>query len=159
MFGRFMVTLSRFMYGRYGVDQMFRGLSVVYLILWAVRLVIGVLTDWYTLYYILQIVMIAMFVWLFFRVFSRNIDARRRENEKYCAFVNKIGIKKNTSYNYAQGSTYAPKSNPKTAYDKKLYKYAKCRSCGATLRLRRRRGTHTATCPRCGNNVKVRSLW
>ena len=155
MLNRFMVTLSRFMYGRYGVDRMFKGLAVLYLTAWVLSAVIGFFTDWYIVYYALRLIMTALFVWSFYRVLSRNVDARRRENQKYCAFVDKLFRKKSsTGYNYV----YEQKSAPKQPRDNKTYKYVKC-SCGATLRLKRRKGTHTATCPRCGSNVKVRSLF
>ena len=90
MLNRFMVTLSRFMYGRYGVDRMFKGLAVLYLAVWVVSGVIGFFTDWYIVYYALRLIMTALFVWSFWRVLSRNLDARRRENQKYCAFVDKL---------------------------------------------------------------------
>ena len=155
MLNRFMVTLNRFMYGRYGVDRMFKGLAVLYLAVWVASGVIGFFTDWYIVYYALRLIMTALFVWSFWRVLSRNHEARRRENAKYCAFVDKLFRKKSsTGYNYGYEQKYAPKQ-PR---DNKTYKYVKC-SCGATLRLKRRKGTHTATCPRCGANVKVRSLF
>lgn len=171
MFRRFMVTLSRFMYGRYGFDRMSKGLTVLYLILWAVEMLIGIFTDWYTVYYLLHLVMTALIVWVLFRMLSRNIEARRRENEKYCAFIDKLRRNKQTSsynsapygsapYNSAQYNTvYEQPQKPAKPKSDKTYKYVKCKNCGATLRLKRRRGTHTATCPRCHENVKVRSLW
>lgn len=161
MFRRFMVSFSRFMYGRYGFDRMFKGLAALYLVLWAVEMIIGIFTDWYAVYYLLRIVMFALFVWIFYRALSRNTEARRRENEKYCAFMDKMHLKKQaSSYNSAPyNSVYEqPQKQPKPKSDK-TYKYVKCKNCGATLRLKRRKGTHTATCPRCHENVKVRSLW
>ena len=66
--------------------------------------------------------------------------------------------------NYGQGSgnfggqkVYSTPEKP--TRDRKNYKYVKCRNCGATLRLKRRKGTHTATCPCCKANVRVRSFF
>ncbi len=162
MLGRFMVSLSRFMYGRYGADRLFKGLTVLYLIVMLISVFIGVLTDWYAVYYILRLLMTAILIWAFFRVLSRNINARRRENAKYCAVMDKLFRKKSRpnygGYGYGGGYAYQPKRSPKPKRDNKTYKYVKC-SCGATLRLKRRKGTHTATCPKCGSNVKVKSLF
>ncbi len=155
MFNRFMVSLSRFMYGRYGTDRMFKGLAVLYLIIWVLSGIIGFFTDWYAVYYGLRFLMTALFVWSFYRVLSRNIDARRRENAKYCEIVDKLFRKKSASgYNYV----YEQKPKQPKPRNSKEYKYVKC-SCGATLRLKRRKGTHTATCPRCKSIVKVKSLF
>ncbi len=209
MFRRFLVSFSRFMYGRYGFDRMFRGLTVAYLVLWAAEMIIGIFTDWYTVYSLIRILMFALFVWMFFRVLSRNVDARRRENERYCAIVDRIkgrsgnyggrssggygGSRQNryggnrygnNPYNnpyggqsnpyggnhyggqyaqngnpYTNGDSRVEYRRPKPKTDRKTHKYVKCKNCGATLRLKRRKGTHTATCPKCKGIVKVRSLW
>lgn len=183
MFRRFMVSFSRFMYGRNGIDRMFSGLCIVYFALWLCETLIGILTDWYTAYFVIRLLMLGLFGYMIFRFLSRNVDARRRENERYCNFVDRIfrknryscggygqgggfgGYGSNGGYgNYGQGSgnfggkkVYSTPEKP--TRDRKNYKYVKCKSCGATLRLKRRKGTHTATCPRCKENVRVRSFF
>lgn len=171
MFRRFMVSFSRFMYGRNGIDRMFSGLCIVYLVLWLCEGLIGVLTDWYTAYFVIRLLMLGLFGYMIFRFLSRNVDARRRENEWYCNLVDRLFRKNRGGYgsnggygNYGQGDgnfggkkVYSTPEKP--TRDRKNYKYVKCKSCGATLRLKRRKGTHTATCPRCKENVRVRSFF
>lgn len=167
MFRRFMVSFSRFMYGRNGVDRMMSGLCIGYFGLWICETLVGILTDWYTVYFIIRFLMLGLFGYIVFRFLSRNIEARRRENERYCNFTDRLFRKKRNSYGsgYSQGGygNYSGKkvySTPeKPTRDRKNFKYVKCKSCGATLRLKRRKGTHTATCPRCKAEVRVRSLF
>ena len=175
-----MVSFSRFMYGRNGIDRMFSGLCIVYLVLWLCEGLIGILTDWYTVYFVIRFLMLGLFVYMIFRFLSRNVDARRRENERYCNLVDRLFRKNRSSRggygsnggfggfgsngNFGQGGydqrgkkVYSTPEKP--TRDRKNYKYVKCKSCGATLRLKRRKGTHTATCPRCKENVRVRSFF
>lgn len=180
MFRRFMVSFSRFMYGRNGIDRMFSGLCIVYLVLWLCEGLIGILTDWYTVYFVIRFLMLGLFVYMIFRFLSRNVDARRRENERYCNLVDRLFRKNRSSRggygsnggfggfgsngNFGQGGydqrgkkVYSTPEKP--TRDRKNYKYVKCKNCGATLRLKRRKGTHIATCPRCKENVRVRSFF
>ena len=172
MFRRFMVSFSRFTYGRNGIDRMFSGLCIVYLALWLCEGIIGILTDWYTVYFVIRLLMLGLFGYMIFRFLSRNVDARRRENERYCNFVDRLFRKNRGGYGQSSGFGgfgsnggydqrgkkvyYTPE---KPTRDRKNYKYVKCKSCGSTLRLKRRKGTHTATCPRCKENVRVRSFF
>ena len=175
MFRRFMVSFSRFMYGRNGVDRMMSGLCVGYFALWIFETMVGILTDWYTFYFIIRFLMLCLFGYILFRFLSRNVEARRRENEHYCNFIDRFFRKNRNSYGggcgnfggsggYGQnGSNNGGKkvySTPeKPTRDRKNFKYVKCKNCGATLRLKRRKGTHTATCPRCKANVRVQSFF
>ena len=72
----------RFMYGRYGVDD----LSKFMLILGAVFLLISGLFGIPVLY-LLAIVMMA---YLYFRMFSRNIQKRYSENMKFLGYKNRV---------------------------------------------------------------------
>ena len=162
MFRRFMVSFSRFMYGRNGIDRMFSGLCIVYFALWLCETLIGILTDWYTTYFVIRLLMLGLFGYMIFRFLSRNVDARRRENEWYCNLVDRLFRKNRGGYGQGSGNFGGQKvySTPeKPTRDRKNYKYVKCKNCGATLRLKRRKGTHTATCPCCKANVSVRSFF
>ena len=66
---------ARFMYGRYGMDQLSRNLSLICLVL----LVITMFSRSNVLYAIA----LAGIIYTYFRVFSRNISKRSEENEKY----------------------------------------------------------------------------
>ena len=74
--------LQRLMTGRYGTD----GLSRALLIASAVFLVLSLLTR--GLFFL--ILAFACLAYIYFRMFSRNYEARRRENDKYLEVTSKV---------------------------------------------------------------------
>ena len=68
-------ALQRFMYGRYGSDQLNLFLIVLYLLLYFLSAVTG-----FFLLYWLSLILVCVAI---FRILSRNIPARRRENDKF----------------------------------------------------------------------------
>ncbi|MBR3967474.1 MAG: IS1 family transposase [Clostridia bacterium] len=125
----------RFMYGRYGADELYRFLTIVFYVLFFLNLFIGS--------YILSAFIIALLVFMTYRVFSKNIMARRAENEKYLAIKRSF-----------KGFMKLQKNKWR---DRKTHVYKKCPHCGAVLRFPKRRGEHSAVCPSCKRdfNVKV----
>ncbi|MBQ8276133.1 MAG: hypothetical protein IJZ02_05880 [Clostridia bacterium] len=126
--------LMQFMYGRYGNDQLGNALLILYLVL----AVLHLLTRWH----ILSVFLLADAVWMLFRCFSRNIPARRRENEAFLRIWRKITGFFTLTYNRLR--------------DCRTHVYHKCPHCRATLRLPRRRGEHTVRCPRCGDSFSMK---
>ena len=74
--------MARFMYGRYGMDQLSRNLSLICLVL----LIITMFARNNVIYTIALIGII----YTYFRVFSRNISKRSEENERYLRFHYKV---------------------------------------------------------------------
>ena len=68
-------SFARFMVGRYGPDQFYNFLLGVYLVLLVLNLFFNSLA--------LMLLETALFVYMFFRVFSRNIYKRQEENRWY----------------------------------------------------------------------------
>ena len=126
-FVRLMGKLQRFMYGRYGADELTRALTVVGLIL---ILLSGIRVLWW-LYY----VALALVIWSIVRTLSRNIPARQREHATYMRMMAK----------------------PRAAFtlwknqwrDRKTHRYFKCGQCRAVLRVPVGKGKIDVTCPRC----------
>ena len=123
------------MYGRYGTDTLSKVLLGIYFAFVLICTVIAffVHSIWFAIFY--YVVASALVVWMFSRMFSRNIAARRRENEKFCGFFK---LWKN-KYR-----------------DRKTHVYRKCPACKAVLRLPKAKGKHFVVCPRCKNRFKVR---
>lgn len=125
----------KFMYGRYGADELYRFLTIVFYILFIINLFLGS--------YILSATVIALLIFMTYRVFSKNIIKRRAENEKYLAlkrrFDNFFKLQKNKWR------------------DRRTHVYKKCPHCGAVLRFPKKKGNHSASCPSCKGefNVKV----
>ena len=123
------------MYGRYGSDTLAKVMLYVCLIWMIVANIIALFVDsvWFSVAYYL--ITTAMIVWMFFRMFSRNIAARRRENERFCGFF---------------------KLRRNKFRDRKTHVYRKCHACGAVLRLPKAKGKHFVVCPRCNKRFEVK---
>ncbi len=136
--GKFKNKLYRFMYGRYamyGTDTLNKVLLWVYLAWIIVCSVIELFVDniWFSLGY--WVVTVLMVCYMFFRMFSKNVAARRRENERFCGFFK---LRKNK------------------LRDRKTHVYRKCPKCRAVLRLPRAKGKHSVVCPKCRERFQVK---
>ncbi len=136
MYG-FRERIQRFMYGRYGSDKLNVFLLLVYVAVAILNVIFRNLFNNGFLI-ILQWLILAF---VLFRIFSRNIYSRRRENEIF----NKICMNIKSYF-----ALYA-----KRIKDIRDKRYRKCSHCKAVVRLPIKRGRHTVTCPRCQKNFKV----
>jgi hypothetical protein len=150
--GRFKEKLYRFMYGRYGTDQLYNFLMVLFFIVWVIELVVLAVIPEGQLQGILSIVFglltTGIIVYMTFRTMSRNIYKRRRENEAYLKASR--AAKRFVSFNTASGT----KSRNR---DDAQYVFRDCTRCGSVLRLPRRVGRHKVSCPRCRNSFFVKA--
>lgn len=122
------------MYGRYGSDTLNKVLIIIYAVVVVVFTVLSLFIDsvWFSFaYFVASVTLIYI---TFFRMFSRNIQKRRRENEKFCGFF---------------------KLRRNKFRDRKTHVYKKCPHCKAVLRLPKAKGKHTVICPRCKNRFNV----
>ncbi len=135
--GSFRERLVRFMYGRYGTDQLNIALLVIYLLLLLINL--------YTRNIILPMFMWVILVFSLFRSLSRNIYARQREN----LFFLKIWrpVKSSLALNLRR------------LVEIRTNRFRRCTNCKIVLRLPRRTGKHTVRCPRCQHRFSVRVLF
>ena len=119
--------MARFMYGRYGMDQLSRNLSLIFLVLLIVTMFVR-----NNVIYMIALVGI---VYTYFRVFSRNISRRSEENEKYLKFHYKVVGKLN-----------------KIKFritDSKTHRIFRCPSCSQKIRVPRGKGKISIKCPKC----------
>lgn len=133
--GKFKNKLVGFLYGRYGNDTLNKVLTAIYLIWLIVFTVVDVLVKSIIFSIIGWIISLALFFWVIFRMMSRNIYARRRENDKFCGFF---------------------KLRRNKFRDRKTHVYRKCKSCKAVLRLPKAKGKHFVVCPKCKSRFEVR---
>ena len=129
---RIKFSFSRLMYGRYGADQFSRTIIITSLIL----LVVSNLTGLLLLYYL----SLGGYIYAIFRMFSRNIDKRSAENQRY--------LEKSTKWRteYAQAKV--------RFRNRKQYKYFKCPQCRTRMRLSRGAGEKQITCRNCQHTFK-----
>ncbi len=134
MFYRLQQAFYRFMQGRYGVDAFSKALLVAYFIIWAVNLVVSSGILW--------AVNTVLFFYVVFRMFSRNISRRQKENGAYLRFIGPVK------------SRFALQKQ-KWQY-RKTARYRTCPHCKANIKLPNKKGHHTVECPRCHKDFKVR---
>ena len=127
-------AIQRFMYGRYGSDQLNLFLIVLYLALYLVY----AFTRVTPLYW----VSFALLIWSLFRMLSRNIAGRRAENARFMRaadpFLSWLRLRR-------------------TIHRDKEHVYFKCPSCGQQLRVPRGKGKITVTCRGCGASFQEKS--
>ena len=128
-------TFMRFMQGRNGVDELSKALNVIILVL----LVISLFTGWGILYAIALLLMIYMY----FRVFSKNIPKRYAENQKYRNLRYDMTIKWN--------------NKKKEWAQRKIYRFYRCPMCRQKVRVPKGRGRICITCPKCRTEFVKRS--
>ena len=138
---RFRDKLARFMWGRYGIDGMYYGLLATYLATWIIQRFIKI--D--VLRAIISLVGLAALAFMIFRFLSKNIPARRKENEIFMKLWTKTK------------NFFVLQKN--RIRDFKSFTYKKCPACKANLRLPRKKGKHTVNCPRCRNRFEVKNLF
>lgn len=124
----------RFMQGRYGIDQLNSFLMIVCVICFIVNMFIGSIV----------LTFIAYGTWLFviFRMFSKNIYARNRENDKYLNFFSPLSRWLKLKL--------MSKQDPSN-------KYFSCPKCKQMVRVPKGHGTVAVTCPNCQNKFEKRT--
>ena len=132
------------MYGRYGGDTLNKVLLGVYVAVVLLYSIISLIIEFFpnvpdtvdTVLMLAYLVLSALLIFvIFYRIFSRNIQKRRQENEKFCGFFKLIRNR---------------------FRDRKTHVYRKCPKCKAVLRLPKAKGKHTVVCPRCKNRFEVK---
>ena len=119
--------LRRMMAGRYGSDQLNNALLLIGLVL----LVIEWITGWRWM----SAFVLALLLLCYFRMFSRNIQVRYAENQRFLRWWGPIGTRLHNARLRFQ--------------DRKTHRYFKCPNCKQRLRVPRGRGKINITCPHC----------
>jgi len=119
--------LQNFMIGRYGADQLSKFMIVISFVLIAVSLFIrnnGI-----------NMAILFIMFYTYFRMFSRNISKRYAENQFYMKYRQKVirffTIKK----------SYMEQKNQ--------YRFFKCPNCKQQVRVPKGRGKIAISCPKC----------
>lgn len=130
--------IARFMQGRYGADEFSRfliGVSFVLLILEMLtrNVVFGVL-FW------------LVFVYCYFRIFSRQFVKRQQENQKYLTLRYQAKTK---WYHLTHGKGLNFDSMKRNMEERKRYHIYKCPNCKQKIRIPRGKGKIAVRCPKC----------
>ncbi len=126
--------LRSFMAGRYGGDEL-------NFMLIAAAVILLILSRFF-LHGVLYVLALAAVIFAFYRTFSKNFEARRRENNVFMPLYGKI-------------SPYTKLIKAKWN-DKGKNKLLLCPKCKRILRVPKGKGHITLRCP-CGNSFKAKS--
>ena len=136
MFRRIGAALRRFMYGRYGSDQLNMAILVAAVLVSLTNSVLTVFLLESTVYSgivapILSVIVYGLLIYSFFRMFSRNIYKRQRENRRFTQLWMRLKDRNN--------------------------RYFRCPNCKQTVRVPRGRGKICIRCPKCGEKFMRKS--
>lgn len=118
---------ARFMYGRYGVDELSRFLLIAVLVVVIVNLFFP--SSLWT------VLMVAGIVFIYYRMFSKNHARCYAQNQWYLSKVRKLSCYK----------------------DLRTHHIYTCKSCRQKIRIPRGKGRIMVRCPRCGYEFIKRS--
>lgn len=133
-------ALSRFMYGRNGVDRL--GLTMIWAAL-LLDIINMLLREKPVVSGITGLVSGVLLFMALFRMFSRNLEKRRAENTR---FMEKVWWPVSRRMAGAR----------QQRMDKE-HRYFTCHRCGAVCRVPRGKGRIVITCPRCGGEIHGKS--
>ena len=131
---KFMYKMANFFQGRYGIDELYKFLFILF---WIIAILSLFIRN-----PIIYLIEMLICVFMFFRALSRNIYKRQNENMKYLKIRDKVKGKINL-----QKRKWA---------DRNTHIYRKCPNCKAEIRLPKKKGKHVCTCPSCKKDFKVR---
>ncbi|MCT7399678.1 MULTISPECIES: hypothetical protein [Eubacterium] len=130
--------LAKLMYGRYGVDQLGRAMLIFALVLCVLSLFVPRRLSG-IIYYISLILIILMYI----RMFSKNIQKRYQENNKYlslkASFLRKFQREKEI---FSQ---------------RRFYHFYRCPRCRQRIRIPRGKGRIEIRCPKCSQTFIKKS--
>lgn len=127
-----------FMYGRYGNDQFNQFLSVIALAVLVVNLFVKIPFLWMGA--------LALLIWTYFRMLSRNTSRRYAENERFLSVISRFR-RGRSSGGYAGGRSAAERRAERE--QRKIYRYFVCPHCSQKVRVPRGKGKIEITCPKC----------
>ena len=126
---------QRFMQGRYGADELGRFLTILGLILIVINLFVRSS--------ILSYVVLAILIYCYYRMFSRNGSSRYAENQKFRSWRKSVRS--------------GPSSWKAELEQRKVYHIYRCPSCRQKIRVPRGKGNIIVTCPKCRTEFKKKS--
>ncbi|MGO1468468.1 MAG: hypothetical protein ACTHW2_00445 [Tissierella sp.] len=121
--------LRKFMYGRYGVDQLSMTLIVISLLL----------SLFAPLLKLPPIIFLIILVIAYVRVFSKNTRKRYMENQKFLEIFKPVTSRFNKLKKRIKG--------------RKKFKYFRCKRCKQEIKVPKGKGKIRVTCPNCGEKI------
>ena len=126
---------SRFMIGRYGTDEFSKFLLILAMVMMVLNLIIRIR--------LVNTLILVLLIYVYYRMFSRNIQKRYDENCRYLQQKNKL-----TGWKQKQKRTMA---------DRKVNHIYRCPNCKQKIRIPKGKGKICITCPKCRTEFTKKS--
>ena len=132
---------NKFMQGRYGVDDLSRFTMGVALVLIILAMFANIFSR--TVGSTLDILGVAAIVYAYIRIFSRNIQQRYAENQKFLQMMSKFRFSFNKEKDLMK--------------QRKTHHIYSCPGCGQKIRIPKGKGKIEIECPKCHTKFVKRS--
>lgn len=132
---------NKFMQGRYGVDDLSRFTMGAALVLIILAMIANIFNR--SVGSTLDILGIAAIVYAYVRIFSRNIQQRYAENQKYLQMTSKFRLRFNKEKDLMR--------------QRKTHHIYSCPGCGQKVRIPKGKGKIEIECPKCHTKFVKRS--
>lgn len=132
---------NKFMQGRYGVDELSRFTMGVALALIILTMFVNIVNR--SVGSVLDFLGIAAIVYAYFRIFSRNIQQRYAENQKFLQMTSKFRFRFNKEKDLMK--------------QRKTHHIYSCPGCGQKIRIPKGKGKIEIECPKCHTKFVKRS--
>jgi hypothetical protein len=127
--------LNRWMSGRNGTDQ----LGIFTLIFGLILSMLGSILN----LGIISFLGLVLYVITLFRMFSRNLQGRRKENDLYLKYTGNLTTKSRQFFRRMK--------------NRKEYRYFRCPQCRQLIRMKRGTGEKQVTCAKCGHQFQQKA--
>ena len=127
---RFRDRFMKFMYGRYGVDELGKHLLILAIVLSVLGLFLPRIPS-----FVCSVLSLTLTALIFYRVLSKNINRRVMENHRYLAKTEKL----RTWVRFCK----------KRWNERKTYRYLRCPHCKTYCRVPKGKGKIKITCRVC----------
>ena len=134
--GNLREKIARLMVGRYGADALGRFLSIAGCVVIALSLLLRMIGRGTGLAALLGMVALALIIWCYFRILSRNYDRRAAENQRYLQLRDGVA-----GWFRLQRDCFSQRRD---------YAFYRCPSCRQMVRVPKKKGRIRITCRRCG---------
>lgn len=126
----------QFMQGRNGPDALYSFLMIVCVVLIVIGMFLRGIAE-----LIVSFAYLSVMFYAIFRLFSKNLYKRRKENDDFLRFVKNF-----------KGFFRLQRDRIR---DRKTHVYRRCKKCKSVLRLPKKAGQHKVCCPCCSHRFDV----
>lgn len=125
----FRMWLANLMRGRYGTDDLNKFLLVIAVVL--------IIIDIFVRSWLVDALTVLLLIYIYCRMFSRNINARYMENQRFLGFISRFRGGRTSGFSRDQS-----------------HRILRCPGCGSQLRVPRGAGNIMISCPHCGTKFQ-----